>query len=94
MEAIRSLGYANITPDQLRSVGAIDSTTAVATNTYSFTNVDNTQFDNASLVLPSGTGRIKIDQAALDLKTVTVTVSWNDRGSTRSVTLVTNLANL
>lgn len=94
LEAIRSMGYANVSATQLASAGLVDSASPVETNTYSFTNVDSAKLDNPSLVLPSGVGRVKIEQADIDLRRVTVTVFWNDRGTTRSIVLGTLIANL
>ena len=41
--------------------------------------------------LPSGSGSLTVVnyQSSTDIKQITVTVSWNDRGTTRSVTLET-----
>lgn len=94
LEAIRGLGYANLSAQQLAVNGLLDSSNAIATNTYSFTNVDNGIMDNPSVVLPSGTGTVKIEQLDLDLKRVIVTVSWTDHGVQRSVTLGTLVANI
>jgi type II secretory pathway pseudopilin PulG len=94
LEAVRGLGYANITAGQLYSYGLIDSTTPISTNTYSFTNTDYSSYDNPSRVLPTGTGWVKIEQVDLDLRQITIGVTWNDRGTTRSYTLGTLVANL
>lgn len=94
LEAIRGLGYSNATSTQLATAGLIDSTTTVATNTYSFTNSDSTALDNPAKILPSGTGTVSIVQADLDLRQVIVTVSWVDRGVTRSFTVGTLIANI
>lgn len=94
LEAIRGMGYANVTASQLSALGLIDSTTPIDTNTYSFTNVDSAKLDNPSLILPSGQGRVKVEQADIDLRRVTVTVQWNDRGTVRNITLGTLVANL
>ncbi len=94
LEAIRGLGYQNATAAQLYANGIIDSTTTVATNTYAFTNSDSTARDNPARILPSGTGTIKVEQVDLDLRRVTVTVSWVDRGATRTIVDGTLIANL
>lgn len=94
LEAIRGMGYANVSASQLAAAGLIDSATPVATNTYSFTNVDAARLDNPSLILPNGVGRVTIQQVDIDLRQVIVTVSWNDRGTTRTLTLGTLVANL
>lgn len=94
LEAVRSMGYANVTVGQLFSAGLIDSITPVTANTYSFTNVDLGVKDSAGLLLPSGSGTVMIEQLALDLRRVTVTVNWTQRGTNKSVRLGTLVANL
>ncbi len=94
LEAIRGLGYPNLTPTQLNYYGLIDSTTTVATNTYTFTNVDSANLDNPARILPSGTGRVTIEQLDLDLRRVTIQVSWTERGASKSVRIGTLVANL
>lgn len=94
LEAIRGLGYQNATPTQLYANGLIDSTTPVATNTYSFTAADGGSLDNVSRVLPSGTGTVKIEQVDLELRRITVTVNWTERQGNRTVVLGTLVANL
>lgn len=94
MEAVRSLGYANLTPQQMQTNLLIDSATPVDTNTFSFTNVDNAMFDNPSTVLPQGQGRITVEQVELDMRRVTVEVSYNYKGRTQRVRLATLIANL
>ncbi|MBX3095875.1 MAG: hypothetical protein KF812_03355, partial [Fimbriimonadaceae bacterium] len=94
MEAIRSLGFANVTATQLASKGLLDSTTPVATNTWSFTNIDSPAVDSPATVLTAGTGRVRIEDAANDLRRVTITVNWTERGQARSVSIATLIANL
>ncbi len=94
LEAIKSLGYANATATQLLANGLIDSTTTVATNTYAWTNSDTAATDNPAKVLPNGTATVKVEQADTDLKRIVVTVNWKDRGTNRSVTMGTLIANL
>jgi len=94
MEAIRTLGFANTTPAQLAANGLIDSATPVATNTYSFTNIDTPAVDSPATVLPNGQGRVRIETAANDLRRVTIIVTWQERGRARTVTIATLVANL
>lgn len=94
LEAITGLGYANATATQLKSFNLIDSATPIATNTYSFSNVDVAQLDNPAQVLPSGSGTVQLAQVDLDLRKVVVTVNWVDRGQNRSLKLGTLIANL
>lgn len=94
LEAIRGRGYANATASQLYAVGLIDNTTEITTNTYAFTNNDSAALDNPAKVLPSGTGTVKVEQVDLDLRRITVTVNWVDRGVNRSLVVGTLVANL
>ncbi len=94
LEAIRGLGYANINASTLASRGLIDNTTAVATNTYTFTNVDSTALDNPARILPSGQGFVIVEQADLDLRRVTVYVQWTTGGQTYEYRIGTLVANL
>lgn len=94
LEAIRGAGYANAAATQLASLGLIDSATPIDTDTYSFTNCDLAALDNPATVLPGGTGRVVVEQVDLDLRRVTVTVGWTDRGNPRSFTVGTLIANL
>lgn len=94
LESIKSLGYSNADATQLLADGLIDSTTPVATNTYTFNNVDTAAFDTPANNLPSGTGQVLIEQVSTDLRRVTVSVTWTDRGRTRTIRSGTLLANL
>jgi prepilin-type N-terminal cleavage/methylation domain-containing protein len=94
LETIRGRGYANATVDQIYSVGLIDSTTPIETNTYAFTNADSASLDEPSRILPHGTGKVLVEQADLDLRRIIVTVSWTVKGKTRSVQLGSLIANL
>lgn len=94
LETIRGMGYANLTAAQLASAGLIENTTEVATNTYSFTNSDAGSGDSPASVLRNGTGTVAIEQADLDLRRVTVTVSWWDGKATRRFQAAVLIANL
>lgn len=94
LEALRGIGYANLTGTQMNTYGLIDSATPVATNTWSFTNSDGATNDNVSGVLPGGTGTVEVTQVGLDLRQIVVTVRWNSRTGQREVRLGTLVANL
>ena len=94
LEAIRGLGYSNASPTQLYSYGLIDSTSTIATNTYSFSNSDSAALDSPARILPGGSGKVLIEQVDLDLRRVIVTVSWTDRGVAKQYVLGTLIANL
>ncbi|MBX3117644.1 MAG: prepilin-type N-terminal cleavage/methylation domain-containing protein [Fimbriimonadaceae bacterium] len=94
LEAIKSLGYANATTQQLFANGLIDSQSPVATNTYAWTNSDAAATDNPAKILPSGTATVKLEQVDLDLRRVTVVVNWKVRGANRSISIGTLIANL
>lgn len=94
LETIRGAGYANLIPTELYSEGLIDSTTPVATDTYRSTNVDSAQLDNVAKVLPSGQSTVKVEQVELELRRITVTVTWVEKGKTRSFAVGTLVAYL
>lgn len=98
LEAVRALGYPNLTGTGMMSRSLVDSATPTGTNTWSFTNVDNGPVDSPAQVLPAGTGSITIEQADIDLRRVTVVVTWTEvRGATtgtRTLRLGTLIANL
>lgn len=94
LEAIKGTGYPNVAADRLLANGLIDSTTPVATNTYSFTNADAAANDSIARVLPNGTGRVLIEQVDLDLRRITITITYRDRSATRTVRLGSLIANL
>ncbi len=94
IEAIKGLGYANCTADQLLSYNLIDSTTTIGANTYSFSNVDSTVLDNPARILPNGEGRLTIEQADLDLRRVVIEIRWVDRSVNKTFRLGTLIANL
>jgi hypothetical protein len=94
MEAIRNQGFPNINPTQLASVGLLDSSTAVATNTYTFNQVDSANNDNVAAILPQGSGSVLLQTVSLNLVQVTVTVNWVFHGQNQTYTLATEMANL
>ena len=94
LEAIRGVGYANVTPAQLVSYGLIDSATPTATNTYSFTNSDSANLDNPARILTNGSGSVVVEQLDVDLRRVTVNVTWRDRVKYKTFSVGTLIANL
>lgn len=94
LERIRGVGYPNLTAAALHTDGLLDSATAVTGTTYSFTTAESVATERVSAILPSGVGRVTIDQVDLDLRRVTVAVSYVDRGQTRTIRLGTLVANL
>jgi len=96
LEAVRGLGYANAIPAQLFQFGLIDTASPLSgtDDTYSFTNVDSGTVDSPAQILPSGTGRLTLEQVDLDLRRATIEIRYLDRGTTRSVRMGTLVANL
>lgn len=94
LEAVRGSGYANVSATRLYALGLIDSTTPVATNTYSINSVDTASFDNLAKILPNGTGQITVEQIDLDLRRVTVVINWTEKGATKTFRIGTLIANL
>ncbi len=93
MEAVKLLGYGNLTYDGLRAYGLIDA--EPNTSPFSFTNTDNAKNESPSRLLPQGTGQIIVEDVEWDVKRVTVRVQWTDRNNRSQAvelrTLVTNL---
>lgn len=93
MEAIKLLGYGNLTYDGLRAYGLIDANPT--SSPYSFTNTDSARNESPARLLPQGTGQIIVEDTEWDVRRVTIRVTWQDiSGRTQSVelrTLVTNL---
>jgi prepilin-type N-terminal cleavage/methylation domain-containing protein len=94
LEAVRAIGYANLTADQMFTYGLIDSRTAVATNTWPCCNIDAAQNDSPARILPRGAATVKVEQVDVDLKRITVEVTYRDQDETKRVTLATLVANL
>ncbi len=93
MEAVRGVDP-SLSAAILHRAGLIDSTSPIGTNTWSFTNVDHALFDNPARVLPSGTGRITVELIDVELRRVTITVTWREQGQTRTLTIGTLIADL
>lgn len=93
MEAVKLLGYGNLTYGGLRAYGLIDA--SPNTSPFSFTNTDGASNESPAKMLPQGTGQIVVEDVAWDVKRVIVQVGWRDaNGRTQTVelrTLVTNL---
>lgn len=93
MEAVKLLGYNNLTYEGLRAYGLIDANPNISP--FSFTNTDDALRESPARMLPSGQGQIVIEDVAWDVRRVIVRVTWRDiDGRTRQVelrTLVTNL---
>ncbi len=94
IEAMRGVGYPNLTPTQMANYGLIDSASPTSANTYAFTNADALANDSPARVLPNGTGSVVVEQIDIDLRRITVIVTYRDRGTTRTVRLGTLVANL
>jgi prepilin-type N-terminal cleavage/methylation domain-containing protein len=94
LEAIRGLGYANATAEQLYAKGLLDSATAIEGDTYTFTAVDTGVLDSPAYILPEGEGFVTITQPDTDLRQIVVEVKWVDRGKEKTVQIGTMVANL
>jgi hypothetical protein len=93
MEAIKFIGYGNLTYDGLRAYRLIDA--SPNTPPFSFTNTDDATRESPARMLPNGQGQIVVEDVAWDVKRVIVRVSWRElNGRSNQVelrTLVTNL---
>lgn len=84
VEQVRSLGYENLSYENLHTAGFIDSDSS--SGPYSFTS------DAIAAGLTSPAGELKIDDEDTGLKKISVTVKWNSNGVQRSVVLQTLIA--
>lgn len=85
MERIRGAGYAQLTPDLLSQAGLISSKSPNEDGSYPFATGDG---------IPSGTGSVAVQQVDIDLRQVTVTVTYQVRGVTKTRTVGGLVANL
>src|SRR2546423_971635 len=94
LEAIRGVGYSNITVNNLMSVGLIDGINPAVPNLYSFSNTDVKYLDSPYTVLTAGRGSVRITNTAPNMKEIIVTVSWRERSKRRNVVLGSMVADL
>lgn len=93
LEAIKGIDP-SLSVAALFSAGIIDSTIPVGTNQYSFTNADLANLDNPAKVLPSGKGVITVELIDIELRRVTIDVTWKEGSETRAIKIGTLVANL
>ncbi|MBL1149878.1 MAG: hypothetical protein HND42_06675 [Armatimonadetes bacterium] len=91
MEAVKGLGYANLNATALASAGLLDSTVPDGSGYLRFDNVDSTAYGAPWQILPSGKGRLRIQQVRNDLRSITVRVEWTERNGVRFVQLTNYL---
>ena len=98
LTGIANRKYPNIDATVLASTtpkpALLDSATAVTTNTYSFTNIESANNASVAQLLPSGIGRVLIEQLTTDTRRVTVTVTWTNNGVTSSYAAAYIMGNL
>lgn len=93
LEAIKSID-SSLNPSTLFAAGLLDSATPIGTNKYSFTNCDFSAKDSPATVLQAGTGSVTIELIDIELRRVTVEITWVENGSTRSIKVGTLVANM
>jgi len=93
LEGLKSVDP-SLNPSTLLQAGLLDSDVPIETNKYSFTNADTASFDNPAKVLPSGKGTVTIEQVDLELRRVTVEITWKESGKSRATKVGTLVANL
>lgn len=94
MEAVRGVGFPNITPSALSSAGLLDGTSPDPNGRYAFHGSDSANFGAPRQLLPEGKGWLRLENIGFDLKKITVTIEWLDRGATKSITLCSLVGNL
>lgn len=94
IELMKAQTYSNLTSAKLYAADLIDSTNTIATDTYACNLTDAAVGDRVSDILPSGTASVKIEQIAIELKRITLTVNWREKGRNRSYVVASLVANL
>ncbi len=94
LERVKAAGYPNLTGTQLNNLGIVDSATPTTGTTFSWTDSDSGVSHSPGTVLPSGTATLTIDQVDTDLRRVTLTVNYSDRGRALTYSVGTLIANL
>lgn len=94
VELMKAQGYANLTATKLEAADLIDNATPVSTNTYSCNDTDSVVGDRVGDILPTGTATVMIEQTDIELKRITVTVSWREKGRNRSYVVASLVANI
>ena len=94
MELMKAQTYPNLSADKLFAADCIDNTTAVSTNTYSCNNTDAAVGDRITDLLPHGSATAKIEQVDIELKRITLTITWTEKGRTRTYAVGSLVANL
>ena len=94
VELMKAQTYSNLIGTKLYAADLIDSATPSLTNTWTCNQTDAAVGDRVTDILPNGSGTVKVEQIAIELKRVTVTVTWTERGRTRSYAVASLVANL
>jgi Tfp pilus assembly protein PilV len=94
IELMKAQTYPNLSPDKVFAADCIDNTTPVSSNTYSCNNTDAAVGDRVTDILPHGSATAKIEQIDIELKRVTLTVSWTEKGKVRTFVAGSLVANL
>lgn len=93
LEALKSID-ASLNPTTLLANGLIDNINPIAANQYSFTTCDTATSDSPAKVLPSGKGYVTIELIDIDLRRVTVLITWKEAGKDRQLSVATLIAKL
>ena len=94
IELMKAQTYPNLSPDKLLAADCIDSITPVSANTYSCNNTDAAVGDRVVDILPHGSATATIEQIDIELRRITLTVSWTEKGRARSFVAASLVANL
>ena len=94
IELMKAQTYPNLSAAKLLAADCIDSTTPVASNTYSCNSTDAAVGDRVTDILPNGTATVKLEQVDIELRRITLTVSWTEKGRTRTYVAASLVANL
>jgi hypothetical protein len=91
LEAIKSVGYSNLTFASLQFYGLADA--SISPTKCSFTTCGTTS-ERVSSILRQGTGTIEMVDVTSTVKRVTVTVTWQSKTGQRTVSVSTEIGKL
>lgn len=91
LEAVKSLGYQNLTFTSLQFYGLTDTSTSSTVSTFTTCGAPS---DRVSTILSHGTGTITITDVTATVRRVVVTVTWLSKFGNHSVSVSTEVGKL
>ena len=94
IELMKAQTYSNLSGAKLYAADLIDSSIPVSTDTYSCNNTDSGVGNRVTDILPHGSATAKIEQINFEMKRITISVAWTEKGRARSYVVASLVANL